>query len=438
MLSLTWENLFTPRVMPQQRQLAAIMFADIVGYTAVMQEHELQALTLIKHFNSSLETIVPSHNGKVLNNYGDGSLCIFQSATEAINCSIELQKNFNADQQVPVRIGLHVGEIIFEAGKVFGDGVNLASRIQSLGQANTILFSKEIYDKIKNHPEFVSVSIGYFDFKNVNEPMEVFTLVHEGLASLNRHKIEGKINKSPKSKRAFLRSIMVLGIALVALLVSIFLYDRYFRLSKPLIKKSIAVLPFINMSNDAEQDYFAQGMMDEILNHLFKMGGVTVVSRTSSTVYKDSQKTSKEIASELGVANLLEGSVQKYGERIRVIVKLIDGETDTELWADSYDKEFRDVFAIQSDIAEKVATELSVNINPDMKRRIEHIPTKSTAAYNLVLQAAEDLYSTKGTMRTKMLIEQAIASDSNYADAYAWMAIYWLNQGGRDGDLNRE
>ena len=165
----------------QQRQLAAILFTDIVGYTALMQENEQKAVALIKHYNAALNQIVGLHNGKVLNYYGDGSLCTFPSVTEALNCAIELQKELQSEPNVPLRIGLHVGEVFFEDEKALGDGVNVASRIQSLGQANTILFSKEIFDKIRNHPEFKSVSLGFFEFKNVDEPMEVFALANEGL-----------------------------------------------------------------------------------------------------------------------------------------------------------------------------------------------------------------------------------------------------------------
>lgn len=155
--------------MAQQRQLAAILFTDIVGYTSVMQENEQKAVALIKRYISSLHKILAQHESKVLNDYGDGSLCIFRSATGAVNCAIDLQRELQREPTVPLRIGLHIGEIFFEDGKVLGDGVNVASRIQSLGQANTILFSKEIYDKIKNHPEFKAVSLGQFEFKNVTE-----------------------------------------------------------------------------------------------------------------------------------------------------------------------------------------------------------------------------------------------------------------------------
>src|SRR5215831_7158522 len=143
--------------MSTHRRLAAILFTDIVTYTAIMQENEQKAVSLIQHYNTVLEKCIQSHEGKVLNYYGDGSLCVFDSALDAVNCAYEMQKNLQHEPVVPLRIGLHIGEIFFENDKVLGDGVNVASRIQSLGQANTILFSKEIYDKIKNHPECQAV-----------------------------------------------------------------------------------------------------------------------------------------------------------------------------------------------------------------------------------------------------------------------------------------
>ena len=181
--------------MSQSRQLAAIMFTDIVGYTAMMQANEQKAVAVIKHYNSTLEKLVRQFNGQVLNYYGDGSLCIFPSATDAVNCSLALQKELKNEPGVPLRIGLHIGEVFFEDEKALGDGVNVASRIQSLGQENTILISGEFYDKIKNNSSFSTISLGQFHFKNVDKPLEVFALSNEGLFIPKRSKMEGKLKK---------------------------------------------------------------------------------------------------------------------------------------------------------------------------------------------------------------------------------------------------
>ena len=195
--------------MSQSRQLAAIMFTDIVGYTAMMQTNEQKAVAVIKHYNSSLEKLVSQYNGQVLNYYGDGSLCIFPSATDAVNCSLALQKELKNEPIVPLRIGLHIGEVFFEDAKALGDGVNVASRVQSLGQENAILLSGEIYDKIKNNPSFSTTSLGQFNFKNVDKAMEVFALSNEGLTIPKRSKIEGKLKEKSGKRRIVITTALI-------------------------------------------------------------------------------------------------------------------------------------------------------------------------------------------------------------------------------------
>ncbi len=204
--------------MPQSRQLAAIMFTDIVGYTALMQENDEKAVALIKHYNGALNRIVATHGGKVLNYYGDGSLCTFPSVVESVNCALELQKDLQSEPNVPLRIGLHVGEVFFEEDKALGDGVNVASRIQSLGQANTILFSREIFDKIKNQPEIKAVSLGQFDFKNVAERVEVFALVNEGLIVPKKEQMSGKLKYDSNKKKTIRRNFAIAASLLILLI----------------------------------------------------------------------------------------------------------------------------------------------------------------------------------------------------------------------------
>jgi TolB-like protein/tetratricopeptide (TPR) repeat protein len=226
---------------------------------------------------------------------------------------------------------------------------------------------------------------------------------------------------------------MIMGIfAAVLSAAAVFFYLKYSSHQEYPVEKSIAVLPFVNNSNDPQQDYFADGMMDEILNHLYKVGGLRVISRTSSLTYKNSHKTSTEIANELGVANLLEGSVQKDGDHIRIIAQLINGKTDDHLWAETYVREFKDIFTIQSDIAQQITAALKIKIDPMVKQRIESKPTSNTEAYSLYLRAS----SMGLTMETSVaLLEAAITLDSNFANAYAALAIHWLFRGGFRGDL---
>ena len=419
--------------MSQQHQLVAILFTDIVGYTALMQENEQKAVGLIKHYNLTLRKLVLIHGGKVLNYYGDGNLCTFPSATSALNCALELQSELQSEPRVPLRIGLHIGEIFFEEEKALGDGVNVASRIQSLGQANTILFSREIFDKIKNHPEFQPVSIGMFDFKNVDEPVEVFALANAGLVVPRKEEMTGKLKRDLSKKRKTSRFILFSGMmtAFIAFF-ALFVYPKYSNRQNDVVDKSIMVIPFINMSNDPQQEYFAEGMMDEVLNHLYKIGGLNVISRTTSLAYKDTKKTTKEIANELGVGSLLEGSVQKDGDHIRIIAQLINGKTDQHLWAETYDRDFKDVFSIQSDIAQQIASALKIQIDPSVKERLESKLTDNTEAYNLFLRA-ENLATSLDD--SKLFYETAIKLDPTFAEAYAGLAGYWINRGLGSGDL---
>jgi len=184
--------------MHQNRQLAAILFTDIVGYTAMMQQDEQIAVAVNKHYVSVLKQATLKYGGEILNDYGDGSLCTFTSATQAVNCAVEMQQALQTAPKVPLRIGLHVGEIFFEDGKVFGDGVNVASSIQSLGIANSILFSSEINSKLKNQQEFKNISIGWFEFKNVDEPMEIFGLANDGLVVPRKEDMSGKLKEIQK------------------------------------------------------------------------------------------------------------------------------------------------------------------------------------------------------------------------------------------------
>ena len=354
----------------QQRHLAAILFTDIVGYTAMMQKDEALAVAVIRRYNAVLEKLVSEHHGEVVNNYGDGSLCTFSSTTDAVKCAVWIQEQLlKSDPSVPLRIGLHVGELVFEDGKAFGDGVNIASRIQSLGQANTILFSKEVYDKIRNQPGFKSISLGNFEFKNVDDPVEVFALANEGLNIPKRENMEGKLKSGlSKSNKGLQRKTVIAASVVLLLIAAFFIYSIFNKKTGFTGKeKSIAVFPFTNMSSDKDNEYFSDGMTEEITTQLSKIADLKVIARTSSMLYKDSKKSIREIAEELGVASILEGSVQKIGNDIRITAQLIDANSQQHIWADKYDRDFKEVFAIQSEVAQEIAQQLNARLTNDEK-----------------------------------------------------------------------
>ena len=413
--------------MPQSRQLAAIMFTDIVGYTAMMQANEQKAVAVIQHYNSALEKLVGQFNGQVLNYYGDGSLCIFHSATDAAHCSLAVQKELKNDPEVPLRIGLHIGEVFFEHEKALGDGVNVASRIQSLGQENMILVSSEFYDKIKNNSSFSTISLGQFNFKNVDKPLEVFALTNEGLFIPQRSKMEGKLKKKSGKRRIIIAASLLILFCVVGFLI----YKTFFtgRAESGSNDQSIAVLPFVDMSPAKDQEYFSDGMSEELLNLLSKIQGLKVISRTSSFSFKGKNLDVRKIGENLGVANILEGSIRKSGNTIRITAQLIEVGNGTHLWSETYDRELQDVFAIQDEISKMIVDILKLKLTGKQANLLARGGfTKNPEAYEDYLKGRYhwNLRTDEDIKKAIGYFKDAIGRDSNYAAAYSGLADTYL------------
>ena len=407
--------------MSQQRQLAAILFTDIEGYTALMQENEHKAVELINHYNAALNTMVSQYEGKILNNYGDGSLCSFSSVSHAMECAVDLQKELKEEPRVPLRIGLHVGEIILDDNKAMGDGVNVASRVQSLGQGNTILFSREVYDKIRNRPEWKAVSLGQFHFKNVQDPIEVFALANDGLNVPKRNKIKGKLKAKPGKKR---RRIIALC-ALVIIIAGSWVYWNGIAKKKFSGKdKSIAVLPFVNRSGKAENEWVGDGMTDDIITRLYKIRSLRVTSRTSSMRYKGVPESLEKIADELNVASILEGGIQILGSQLKINVTLTDMASGNPIWSESFERDTSDLFEVQSEVAESIADHLNTNLNDSERKLLSKRPTDDIEAWNLYQQGRSYWYKrNESSVRIALkYFEQATQLDPNYARALSGLA----------------
>lgn len=410
------------------RQLAAILFTDIAGYTGMMQVDEQKAVQVIQHYHTALEKWVNHFNGRIVNNYGDGSLCIFSSAVHAVQCAIELQKELRTDPVVPLRIGLHIGEVIFEEDKALGDGVNVASRIQSLGQPNTILISAEIHDKIKNTPSITSQSLGLFDFKSIHKPMEVFALSNDGLQVPARKNLSGKLATKNNTNRYALIGVIILLVIFGSLLIKKIFFPAT---GTTVINKSIAVLPFTDMSEHKDQEFLSDGLTEDIITQLAKIKAFKVTSRTSVMKYKDNSKSIKDIGKELGAAHILEGSVQHAGHKVRITAQLINATTDEHLWADTYDRTIDDIFSIQTEIANQIANALEAKLSPEEKKSINKKYTDNTEAYQLYLEGRYywNQRLEEPVKKSITFFKKAVALDSTYALAYAGLGDAYLMLG---------
>lgn len=414
--------------MSESRRLAAIMFTDIVGYTSMMQRNEQEGLAKVRLYKEKLELFVKKHHGEILQHYGDGSLTIFSSAVEAVRCAKILQEELMG--KVPLKVGMHIGDIVMEDDNIYGDGINLASRIESLGQEGTVFFSKNIYDKIRNLPEFQMSSLGIFTFKNVKEPLEVYALSNEGFRVPKRNELKGKLAENDKKAGLKWAAYIAIGVCLLAAFWFFALHDEKDH-SSDVGENSIAVLPFNNLNKDEEGDFFCEGIMEDILINLSKIKDLKVISRTSAMHYKNSGKKTPEIAKELGVAHLVEGSLRKSGNKARINVQLVRAENDQSLWAENYDRDLADVFTVQGEVSRKIVDALQVTLSAREVQSLAGENKVNKEAYELFLKGkrAADSRTEEGLAQSVTQLKAALEIDETFAAAYANLAFSIFLQG---------
>jgi adenylate cyclase len=380
------------------RQLAAILFADMTGYTSLMQENEQLARLKRKRLKEVLESSVGQFNGKILQNYGDGSLSIFSSAIDSVSCAIHIQHLLQQEPKVELRMGIHTGDVIIEEEAIYGDGVNLASRIESLAVPGGIFISEKVHDEIKNQPNISTREMGYFELKNVKQPVRVFAISNSGIAVPGRDELRGK-TKQPHNR--------------------------------------LAVLPFVNMSADPENEYFSDGITEELLNALTRVDGLQVTSRTSAFAFKGKNTDIRDIAIQLNVDKVLEGSVRKAGNRVRITAQLINAADGYHIWSENYDRNLTDIFEVQDEISGIIANKLRENLaTTQQDEHLVKTPTRNITAYTYYLKGLH--YWNKLTpadcRRAIESFEQAIAIEPTYAQAYA-MAAGAYSQLGSSGQM---
>jgi len=368
------------------RQLAAIMFADIVGYTALMENDESLAMDFRERLKNKLEKVVAEHGGRLLEFHGDGALCSFNSTLESVKAATKLQLEMQTAPIIPVRIGIHTGDVLVDDNNIYGDGVNIASRMESFAVPGSVFISSKAYDDIKNQKEVSAISMGRYLLKNVKDQMEIFAINNPGLIIPDAETLEGK--------------------------------------GEAVRQKSILVLPFVNMSNDPDQDFFSDGLTEELISNLSKLKETKVISRTTSMKYKNTTKDTKTIGKETGADFIMEGSVRKAGNNLRITAQFIDACRDVHLWAQSFRGTLEDIFDIQEDVSIKIVEALRLRLSSEEKLTLHKRYTGNPEAYQLYLQGLF-FWKKRNEQGLSMAIkyfEKALEKDPDYALAWAGIA----------------
>ena len=376
------------------RRLAAIMFTDITGYTALSQADEKGALRLLREQEALVRPVLGAHHGRKVKSMGDGLLIEFPDTLDAVECAVDLQRHVHehdareGGRPLRMRVGIHLGDVQRRGADILGDAVNIASRVEPLAEPGGVCLSAHVYEQVRNKVPYQFVKLGSTSLKGIREPVDVYRIVLPWVG-----------DEAPRGGS---------------------------------LPHRLAVLPLTNMSPDPSDEYFADGLTEEIISTVSKVPELSVISRTSVMHYKNQTKPMAEIGHELGAGTILEGSVRKAGNRFRVAVQLIDAAGDRHLWAENYDRSLEDIFAIQSEIAQKVASALEIRLLDSDKGRIAKVPTEVTEAHLLYMKGAFHFQRmTKEELETAIgFFEQAVQKDPRYARAYALTSVAY----GRLGD----
>ena len=409
-----------------ERKLAAILSADVEGYSRLMGQDEVGTVQTITAYREAIASAVARRAGRVVDAPGDNVLAEFPSVVDAVQCAVDIQRELQgrnaalpASRQMRFRIGINLGDVIVEGQRLYGDGVNIAARMESLAEGGGICLAGTAYDQVEGKLPLGYDYLGEHAVKNIARPVRVYRLRLE----------PGAASQPPRWRPSGRRRRVSTMVALVAVLVVLGAAGlfgwRWLRAPAssglPLPDRpSVAVLPFANMSNDPTQEYFSDGVTEDLITGLSKVSGLFVIARNSVFTYKGRAVKVGDVGRDLGVRYVLEGSVQRAGDRVRITAQLVDAATGYHLWAERYDREVRDIFAVQDDVTQRIVGALAVRLTERERGGLRRVPTGNAEAYDLALRARDVLRRTtrESNAEARRLFMQASDLDPGFAGAY--------------------
>ncbi len=429
-----------------ERRLAAILAADVVGYSRLIREDEARTLTALKaHREELIEPKLAQYHGRIVKLMGDGLLTEFPSAVEAVQCAVEIQQlvgernaDVPEDKRIIYRIGINIGDIVVEGDDIYGDGVNVAARLEGLADPGGICVARNAYNQVKDKLDLTFEHLGEKEVKNIAEPVTVYRVVLDDKAATLVTPVVQEATK-PVYRRWVVAAAT--SVVLLAAVGGVFWWQPWApdvepasveRMAFPLPEKpSIAVLPFTNMSDDPNQEYFTDGMTEDLITDLSKISGLFVIARNSSFSYKGQQVKVRQVAEELGVRFVLEGSVRRAGDQVRINAQLIDATTGGHVWAERYDRKLDNIFAVQNAITERIVQALELHLtDTEQKQRDKGPKTTSLEAYDLVLKARKLMtrFDHKAAAEARDLLQRAIEMDPAYTEAQSLLGFYYFDE----------
>ena len=428
-----------------KRKLAAILSADVKEYSRLMGQDERGTIRTLTAYKEAMSSLIQEYKGRVVDAPGDNLLAEFGSVVDAVNCAVEIQRELaerNAElpynRRMEFRIGINLGDIVEEEKRIYGDGVNIAARVESLAEGGGICISGKVHEEVKNKLGLEYEFLGEQEVKNIAEPVPAYRVLSVPGAAAHR------VVKAKKTVGRSWRNSIIVIVAVLVVGAGVAIWNFFLRTSPPSVepasvekmafplpdKPSIAVLPFVNVSGDPEQDYITDGITENIISSLSRVPKIFVIARNSTFTYKGKAVKVQQVAEELGVRYVLEGSVQKSGKSLRITAQLIDAINGHHLWSERYDRELKDMFALQDEIALKIIGAIQVELTEGEQAHLRTKKTENLQAYLKYLQARDHINSVtkEGNTVGRQILKEVIALDPNFSPAYlALGATHWLD-----------